>query len=64
MLPLTDVGVPPLDLNYLYRRHQVSLFMADNAASAPARRAHRALADAYGGRIAAARNGRPTLEAA
>jgi hypothetical protein len=27
-----------MDLNYLYQRHQVSLFMADNAASQQARR--------------------------
>lgn len=36
-----------MDLNYLYHRHQVSLFMAENAASKRARNAHAALADAY-----------------
>ncbi|HEX5259745.1 MAG TPA: hypothetical protein VFW35_13320 [Sphingomicrobium sp.] len=41
-----------MDFNYLYQRHQVSLFMADNAASEPARRTHRALAEGYAARIA------------
>lgn len=45
-----------MDLNYLYHRHQVSLFMAANAASEVVRRAHRELADAYASRIAAMRN--------
>ena len=45
-----------MDLNYLYKRHQVSLFMADNAASEPARQVHRELARGYASRIAAARN--------
>jgi hypothetical protein len=45
-----------LDLNYLYRRHQVSLFMAQHAASERARRAHGGLAAAYADRIAAAKN--------
>lgn len=44
-----------MDLNYLYQRHQVSLFMADNAVSEPARRAHRQLADGYAMRIAGAK---------
>jgi len=45
-----------MDLNYLYQRHQVSLFMADCAVSEGARRAHRELADGYASRIAAAKN--------
>ena len=46
-----------MDLNYLYFRQQISRFNADNAACEHARRAHRELADAYGMRIAKARNG-------
>jgi hypothetical protein len=41
-----------VDLNYLYHRHQVALFMADNADSDQSRHAHRELADAYAARIA------------
>jgi len=44
-----------MDLNYLYHRHQVSLFLATNGASDAARRAHRGLADGYASRIAAVR---------
>ena len=40
-----------MDLNYLYHRHQVSLFKAENAASEKARIAHAALAAAYLARI-------------
>jgi hypothetical protein len=46
-----------MDLNYLYFRQQVSRFNADKASSENSRRAHRELADAYGARITAARNG-------
>ena len=45
-----------MDLNYLYHRHQVSLFMATNAATEIARRVHRELAGGYASRIAAMRN--------
>ena len=45
-----------MDLNYLYHRQQVALFMADNAATDAARRVHGTLAHAYAGRIAAAKN--------
>ena len=45
-----------MDLNYLYHRHQVSLFMADNAASTAAQEVHRELAHSYASRIAAAKN--------
>lgn len=53
-----------MDLNYLYHRQQVSLFMADNALSDAARRVHGRMADAYSARIAAAKNARPSAEAA
>ncbi|HEX6605250.1 MAG TPA: hypothetical protein VF027_10290 [Sphingomicrobium sp.] len=45
-----------MDLNYLYHRHQVSLFMAANAASEAARLVHRELAHGYASRIAAMKN--------
>jgi hypothetical protein len=44
-----------MDLNYLRHRHQVSLFMAQSAASEPAREAHRGLAKAYAAEIASVR---------
>lgn len=47
-----------MDLNYLYHRHQVSVFMALNAACSRSRSAHSGLADGYARSIAAAR-GRP-----
>lgn len=53
-----------MDLNYLYHRQQVSLFMADNAGNSAARRVHGRLADAYSARIAAAKKPRPSAEAA
>jgi hypothetical protein len=53
-----------VDLNYLYHRHQVSLFRAANAASNAARRAHRGLADGYAARIAAAKQRRAPTAAA
>lgn len=40
-----------MDLNYLYHRHQVSLFNADNAACQDSRRAHLSLVAAYAERI-------------
>lgn len=40
-----------MDLNYLYHRHQISLFMADHAKCDQSRRAHRGLADGYALRI-------------
>jgi hypothetical protein len=43
-----------VDFNYLYHRHQVSLFMADHAACVQSREAHRRLANGYGRRIARA----------
>lgn len=44
-----------MDLNYLYQRHQVSLFMAENAASEQAREAHREFGKRYASRIAEAK---------
>jgi hypothetical protein len=44
-----------MDLNYLYHRHQVSMFMADNADCEQSRRVHRELADGYAARIAQAK---------
>ena len=45
-----------MDLNYLYHRHQISLFRADNAASDAARDVHRELAASYAACIDAAKN--------
>lgn len=55
VLPLTSME-QNMDLNYLYHRHQVSLYMAKNAASEDARQIHRELADRYGARIADSKN--------
>jgi hypothetical protein len=44
----------PLDLDYLNQRHQLSLFMADNAACDRSRAAHRGLARGYAAAIAGA----------
>lgn len=52
-----------MDLNYLYHRHQVSLFMAANGPSEAARRIHRALADGYGARIVSAKTASRAREA-
>ena len=52
-----------MDLNYLYHRHQVSLFMAAHAASEAGRRIHRALADGYGARIVSAKTASRAREA-
>lgn len=44
-----------MDINYLYRREQVSLFMAEHAVTEQARSVHREFAERYAWRIAAAR---------
>lgn len=44
-----------MNLDYLYQRHQISVFMADNASCEEARQAHRGLADGYAMRILEAR---------
>ncbi len=48
-----------MDLNYLYHRHQVSLFNADNAACEESRRAYLGLVAAYAARIEEAKCKRP-----
>ena len=44
-----------MDLNYLYQRHLVSLFMAENADSEEARKVHREFGVRYAARIAEAK---------
>jgi hypothetical protein len=44
-----------MDLNYLYSRRQVSLFMAENSRCQKWRRAYRAFVDGYAARIAGPR---------
>ena len=41
-----------MDLNYLYHRHQVSLFMSDHAACDRSRTTHGAFTRAYAAMIA------------
>jgi len=53
-----------MDLNYLYQRHQVSLFMAANGSSDRARLVHAEFADLYAARIAQARRSRDVSRAA
>jgi hypothetical protein len=53
-----------MDLNHLYYRHQVALFMAGNADSEDLRRLHRDFADGYASRIAQAKNPPRTAEVA
>ncbi|MBA3576388.1 MAG: hypothetical protein H0W39_02060 [Sphingomonas sp.] len=52
-----------MDLNYLYFRHQVSLFMSVNAACELSRAAHLGLVAGYANRIAATMR-QPRLELA
>ena len=52
-----------MDLNYLYQRHQISLFMAENGSTDQVRRVHGEFADLYAARIADARHWRATLRA-
>ena len=47
-----------MDFNYLYQRHQVSLFMAQHARSEAARRIHGEFAERYAATIADAKLGR------
>ena len=53
-----------MDLNYLYQRHQISLFMAENGSSDQVRRVHGEFADLYAARIADARQWHTLLRAA
>lgn len=50
MLPLTGLE-QIVDLNYLYHRHQISHYMAENAACQCSRLAHLALANGYAAQI-------------
>lgn len=52
-----------MDLNYLYHRHQISLFMATNARSEAARGVHRELAAQYAAQIADAKTPSPIFVA-
>ena len=45
----------PVDLNYLYQRHQISLFMAENADSEQVRDVHREFGKRYASCIAQAK---------
>lgn len=45
-----------MDLNYLYRREQISLFNAGNAACGRSRAVHQSMAEAYAALIAVAKN--------
>ena len=51
-----------MDLNYLYFRHQVSLFNVDNAACEESRLAHRSLVAAYARKIEQAKRPPALLE--
>jgi len=53
-LPLTSKGAP-VDLNYLYHRRGISLFMSQNAACERSRAAHLGLVGGYAARIAEAK---------
>ena len=53
-----------MDLNYLYHRHQISLFMAEHGSSDQVRRVHGEFADLYSARITEARQSRTPLRAA
>ena len=44
-----------MDLNHLYQRHQISLFMAENASDATVRQLHREFGQRYAARIADAK---------
>lgn len=50
-----------MDLNYLYQRHQISLFMSENAACECSRRTHLKFSEAYAALIATARRRRPAV---
>jgi len=52
-----------MDLNYLYQRHQISLFMAENGSTGQVRRVHGKFADLYAARISEARQSRAPVRA-
>jgi len=51
-----------MDLNYLYHRHQVSLFNAENATCNESRRAHLSLATSYASKIELAKRDKRQIE--
>ncbi len=51
-----------MDLNYLYHRQQVSLYMAEHASCEESRAAHRGLLAGYAARIEEAKHQRVQLE--
>lgn len=53
-----------MDLNYLYQRHQISLFMAENGSSEEVRQIHREFGKRYAERIADAKQVHPSASAA
>jgi len=53
-----------MDLNSLYQRHQMSLFMAENGSTDEVRRVHGEFADLYAARISEARRSHASLRAA
>jgi hypothetical protein len=53
-----------MDLNYLYKRHQIALFMAENGSCARVRQVHGDFADLYAARITDTRQARTHLQAA
>jgi hypothetical protein len=53
-----------MDLNYLYERHQISLFMAENGSTDEIRRVHGEFVHLYAARIAEAKRTRMVVRAA
>ena len=53
-----------MDLNYLYRRHQISLFMAKNGSTDQVRRVHGEFAHLYAARITEAKQAHTALRVA
>ena len=53
-----------MDLNYLYQRHQISLFMAENGSTDEVRRVLGEFADLYAAHISEARRSHASLRAA
>jgi hypothetical protein len=51
-----------MDLNYLYHRHQVSTFNAENATCEQARLAHRSLVASYAAKIEQAKRSASGLD--
>lgn len=53
-----------MDLNYLYQRHQISLFMAENGPTDHLRRVHGEFAHLYAAQITDAKQAHRALRAA